>query len=194
MTSSHSELALRIEGEPWQPVRPPKRGEDRTAFHAQLLMPGFSLAFHAAALRRSCSTVATYRAAAIEAAHSDPAIMAAVEAAVWSMRAEHGLQMARVRGKAQLPAWSRLAIGEYRKRGFSRREIASAFRCSPGTVANVLQSKGWAYALFSGERRLTKAQQQPPGRWQRRIERVRRLGDGGDQSKSNVGAFIVAGG
>jgi hypothetical protein len=130
-------------------------------------MPGFSLAFHAAALRRSRSTVATYRAAAIEAARSEPAIMAAVDAAVWAMRAEHGLQMAQVRGKAQLPAWSHLAIGEYRKRGFSRRELAAAFRCAPGTVANVLQGKGTAYALFSGERRLTHAQRNPPGRWRR---------------------------
>lgn len=75
--------------------------------------------------------------------------------------------MAQVRGRAQLPTWSRLAIGEYRNRGFSRREIADAFRCSPGTVANVLQGKGATYALFSGERRLTHAQQHPPGRWKR---------------------------
>ncbi len=172
-TNSHSERAPRIEGEPWQPVRPPKRGKDRTAFHAFMLVPGFSLSFYAAALGRSRSSVAAYRAAAIEAARSDPAIMAAVDAAVWSMRAEHGLKMARLRGKAQLPAWSRLAIGEYRKRGFTRREIAAAFRCSPGTVANVLQGKGSAYALFSGERRLTQAQQHPPGRWQRRSKGVR---------------------
>lgn len=173
MTSSHSERrVLRVEGEPWQAVRPPKRGEDRTGFHAFMLLPGMSLSFYAAALGRSRSSVATYRAAAIEAARSDPAIMAAVDAAVWAMKAEHGLQMARVRGKAQLPAWSRLAVGEYRKRGFSRREIAAAFRCSPGTVANVLQGKGTTYGLFSGERRLTHAQRNPPGRWQRGSKRV----------------------
>lgn len=165
MTNFHSKRALRIEGDPWQPIRPPKRGEDPTAFHAQLLMPGFSLAFHAKALRRSRSSVATYRAAAIEAARSDPAIIAAIDAAVWAMRPEHGLQMAQVRGRAQLPAWSRLAMGEYRKRGFSRREIAAAFCCSPGTVANVLKGRGTTYALFSGERLLTKFQKHPPGRW-----------------------------
>lgn len=168
MTSSHSELMLRVEGEPWQPVRPPKRGEDRTAFNAFMLLPGFSLSFYSAALSRSRSSVSAYRAAAIEAAQTDPAITAAVDAAVWAMRAEHGLQMARLRGGAQLPAWSRLAIGEFRKRGFTRREIAAAFRCSPGTVANVLQGKGTAYAFFSGERRLTHAQQTPPGRWVKR--------------------------
>jgi len=171
MTSSHSERAIRVEGEPWQPVRLPKRGQDRTAFHAFMLLPGLSLSFYAATLGRSRSSVSAYRVAALEAAQSDPAIMAAVDAAVWTMRAEHGLEMARVRGRAQLPAWSRLAIGEYRKRGFSRREIAAAFRCSTGTVANVLQGRGTAYGLFSGERRLTYAQCNPPGRWQRGSKR-----------------------
>lgn len=171
MTNTHSKAAIRVEPSKWQPVRPPKRGQDRKAFHAFMLLPGLSLSFYAAALGRSRSSVSTYRAAAINAAQSDPAIMAAVDAAVWAMQAEHGLRMARVRGKAQLPAWSRLAIGEYRKRGFSRREIAKAFRCSPGTVANVLQGKGASYGLFSGERRLTTAQRNPPGRW---LEGVRR--------------------
>lgn len=165
MTNSHPKITLHGEGAQWQPVRPPKRGEDRTAFHAFMLQPGLSLSFYSAALGRSRSTVAAYRAAAIGAARSDPAITAAVDATVWAMRAEHGLQMARLRGKAQLPAWSRLAIGEYRNRGFTRREIAAAFRCSPGTVANVLQGKGTSYALFSGERRLTHAQLHPPARW-----------------------------
>ena len=114
MTNSHSQRALRVEGEPWRPVRPPKRGEDRAAFNAFLLLPGLSLSFYAAALGRARSSVSAYRAAAIEAAQSDPAIAAAVDAAVWAMRAEHGLQMARLRGKAQLPSWSRLAIGEFR--------------------------------------------------------------------------------
>jgi len=165
MTKSHSERALRVEGGPWQLVRPPKRGQNRTAFNAFMLLPGLSVSFYAAALGRSRSSVATYRAAAMEAARSNPAIMAAVDATVWSMRAEHGLQMAKVRGSAQLTAWSRLAIFEYRRRGFSRREIAAAFRCSPGTVANILQGKGTAYALFSGERRLTPSQLCPSGRW-----------------------------
>lgn len=168
MTNSHSKRALSVDGDPWQPVRPPRSGQDRKAFHAFMLHPGLSLSFYAAALNRSRSSVSVYRAAAIEASRSDPAILAAVDATVRALRAEDGLQMARLRGKAQLPAWSRLAIGEYRKRGFSRREIAAAFRCSPGTVANVLQGRGSAYAPFSGERRLTHAQQHPPGRWRRR--------------------------
>jgi len=76
--------------------------------------------------------------------------------------------MARLRGNGQLPAWARMAMSEYRQRGHSRRQIADAFRCSPGTVANVLQGKGQAYALFSGERRLTHAQQHPPGSFGKR--------------------------
>lgn len=164
-------MTLSGDGEPWLPVRPPKRGESRTAFHAFMLLPGLSLSFYAAALGRSRSSVATYRAAAFDAAQSDPEVMAAVDAAVRAMRAEHGLQMARIRGGAQLTAWSRLAMNDYRKRGFSRREIAAAFRCSPGTVANVLQGKGTTYALFSGERRLTHAQKRPPGCWAPRCQR-----------------------
>ena len=170
MTNSHTERTRRVDGEPWQPVQLPRRGDDRTKFHAFMLMPGLSLSFYAAVLDRSLSSVATYRAAAIGAAGSDPAIMAAVRSAVGALRAEHGLQMARVRGGAQLPAWSRLAIREYRKRGFSRCEIGAAFRCSPGTVANVLQGKGTAYAPFSGERRLTDFQRDPPGKWTARTE------------------------
>lgn len=134
-------------------------------FYTFMLLPGLSLSFYAAILSRSRSSIATYRAAAIEAARLNPAIMEAVESAICALQAEHGLQMARCRGKAQLPAWSRLAIGEYAKRGFTRREIATAFRCSPGTVANVLQGKGTTYPLFSGARRLTPSQQNPPGRW-----------------------------
>lgn len=130
-----------------------------------MLLPGLTVSFYAAVLGRSRSSIATYRKAAIDAAKTDPGIMAAVDASVWAMRAEDGLQMARLRGEAQMPSWSRLAMGEYRKRGFSRRQIAAAFRCSPGTVANVLQGKGSAHALFSGERRLTQSQKRPPGRW-----------------------------
>lgn len=131
-----------------------------------MLLPGFSLSFYAAALNRSRSSIANYRAAAVEAAQFDVTIMEAVESAVCAIKAEHGLQMALYRGKAQLPTWSRLAIGEYSKRGFSRREIAKIFRCSCGTVANVLQGKGITYDLFSGTRNLSPSQMKPSGRWQ----------------------------
>lgn len=165
MTNSHAELAMVVRGASWQPVIPPRRGADRTEFYAYILLPGFSLSFHAAALGRSRSSLNVYRSAAMKAAKADPAVMEAVEAAVSRIRPEDGLRMAQLRRGAQLPSWSRLAIYDYRRRGFSRREIAAAFRCSLGTVANVLQGKGTVYALFSGQRRLTAAQRNPPGRW-----------------------------
>lgn len=165
MINSHSNIAIGTDRGTWQPIWPPKRGQDRTAFHAFMLLPGMSLSFYAAVLRRSRSSVAAYRTAAIEAARHNSAIAAAVDAAACAIRPEDGLKMAHARGGAQLTAWSRLAMGDYRRRGFSRREIAVAFRCSPSTVANVLQGKGTTYALFSGERRLSPSQRRPPGQW-----------------------------
>ena len=165
MSNSHAELKLSGDRPPWQPVRPPKRGQDRRAFNIFMMLPGLSISFYAAALGKSRSSVSVYRAAARDAALADPAIMAGVRAAIWDMSREDGLQMARLRGQAHLPSWSRLAIGDYRKQGFTRREIAKAFRCSLGTVTNVLLGKGGAYSLFSGEHRLTNAQLNPPGKW-----------------------------
>jgi hypothetical protein len=165
-TNPHSNLTVNVESARWKPILPPKKGASRNEFYASLLLPGLSLAFHAAALGRSRTSIATYRAAALEAARSDPSIMDGVTTAVGSLRAEDGLKMAQLRGGTQLPFWSRMAISEYCKRGFSRCEIAAAFHCSPGTVANVLQGKGSGYSALSGERRLTKAQRNPIGKWQ----------------------------
>jgi hypothetical protein len=161
----HSVSTMGLESAHWKPILPPKRGASRNEFHASLLLPGLSLAFHAAALGRSRTSIATYRAAASEAARSDPSIMDAVTAAIGSLRAEDGLKMAQCRGRTQLPFWSRMAISEYRKRGLSRHEIAAAFHCSPGTVANVLQGRGSGYGALSGERRLTETQRNPLGKW-----------------------------
>lgn len=169
VTNSHAGDASDERTEGWQPIAWPRRGRhsaaDLARFYAYLLTPGLSLSFHSASLGRSRSSIASYRAAAVAAARCDPAIPAMVEAAVGAMRAEDGLLMAQRRGAAQLPFWSRLAICEYRKRGLSRTEIASAFRCSLGTVANVLQGKGGSYGALSGERNLTDAQRNPPGKW-----------------------------
>lgn len=165
MTSSHANSIPTTERRPWQPIRVPARGQDRTAFHAFVLLPGLSVSFLATVLGRSRSSVSAYRRAALDAARSDPAVFETVEAAVWAMRAEHGLQMARLRGSSQLPSWSRLAIGEFRKRGWTRKRIASAFCCSISTVNNVLSGNGVSYAPFSGQRRLTAAQQRPSGQW-----------------------------
>jgi hypothetical protein len=91
-------------------------------------------------------------------------ILEIVYATLGAMTALHGLEMAKRRGKAQLPYWSRMAIQEFRHQGMSREDIAVAFRCSFGTVANVLQGKGVSFKPISGERNLTHCQQRPPGR------------------------------
>lgn len=153
----------------WQPVPPPARAERDVAklnsFWAYILTPGFTQAFHAATFNRSLTSIANYRANALKAAQADPAIMDMVEDRVRAISAEDGWRMAQVRGEAQMPYWSRLAMRDYRKRGLNRRELSAAFRCSLGTVANVLVGEGCAYQPFSGERRLTAAQLDPPGRW-----------------------------
>jgi hypothetical protein len=58
--------------------------------------------------------------------------------------------MARQRGAAQLPHWSRLAIREFRGRGFNGQELTEAFHCSLGTIANVLSGKGRSFQPLSG--------------------------------------------
>jgi hypothetical protein len=156
---------------PWKPVRPPSRGasdQEMISFQAYLLMPGFSIAFHAATLGRSRTSIATYRARARQAEFENPAVREAINAALSALLPEHGLQMAQCRGKSQLPHWSLLAIAEFRERGFSRRELAVMFRCSPGTIANALQWKNRSYDTLSGERRLSAAQQKPPAQFSRR--------------------------
>lgn len=165
MTSSHANSIPKTERTPWQPIRVPARGQDSSAFHAFVLLPGLSISFLATVLGRSRSSVSAYRRAALDAAHSDPAVSEKVKATVWAMRAEHGLRMAQLRGSSQLPSWSRLAMGEFRKRGWTRKRIASEFRCSLSTVNNVLNGNGVSYAPFSGERKLTPAQQRPAGQW-----------------------------
>jgi hypothetical protein len=173
MTTFHTKLVnsqiglLKIDA--WQPVLPPSQGgqgeAQRAAFHVYMLLPGFSLAFHAATLHRSRSSISNYRADAAEAAYIDPKLHDAVYAAVQRIRPEHGLDMARLRVESQLPHWSRLAICYYRKLGMKRRQIAVTFNCSYATVANVLQGKGSAFNPLSGVRSLTSTQLNPPGRW-----------------------------
>lgn len=164
MTNFHakrgSETATR-----WTPVAPPQRGRDRTAFHTYMLLPGLSVAFHSETLKRCRSSIANYRKQAVAEAALNPTIMEGVESALSELRPDHGMQMARIRGTAQLPYWARLAILEYRKRGFRLEQIAAMFCCSRGTVANVLHGKSRGYEVFSGERRLTLCQRQPPNRW-----------------------------
>ena len=155
----------------WQPVRPPTRGASeasRADFYAFMLLPGLTIAFHAATLGRSRSSIATYRHQAQEAAARNPAIAARVLSQLSALDAEAGLEMAQRRGAAQLPHWSLLAMCEFRERGLSRRQIASDFRCSPGTVAHALQFRNRSYEPLSGARRLTPPQQRPPKQFKAR--------------------------
>lgn len=152
----------------WQPVHPPKRGANdaaKAAFQAYILLPGFSVAFHAATLGRSRTSIATYRARAQQASLNNPAVQEMINVQLCALRPEDGLQMAQRRGRAQLPHWSILAIAAFRERGLSRSELAVMFRCSPGTIANALQWKNQSYDALSGERRLSAAQRSPPGKW-----------------------------
>jgi len=130
-----------------------------------MLLPGFSIAFHAATLGRSRSSVVAYQRAARAAAQRNPSIRQAVSDAIAAIRPMHGLEMARVRRSTQLPFWSRLAILEFRKRGHSKIETAHLFSCSPGTVANIWQGNGQSYCVLSGDRRLSKSQRNPVGKW-----------------------------
>jgi hypothetical protein len=172
LLSPHTRIRLSDGASSWVALPPPKRGESRTAFFAQMLLPGLSISFRAQILGRSRSSITSYRAAALEAAKRDPAIKKAVEKQVRAMRPEDGLRMAQMRGKTHLTYWSRLAIIEFRRRGFTRREISAAFHCSRGTVDNVLRGGRGSYSLFSGERKLTQAQKNPPGKWAVRTQSV----------------------
>jgi hypothetical protein len=166
-TESSPNPEVETNGRDWHPVRPPPRGasiEIKTAFHAYMLMPGFSVSFHAETLGRCRTSIATYRTQAKQAALLNPRVNDLVYATLLGLRPEHGLQMAQSRGTAQLPHWSLLAIAEFRDRGISRRELAIMFRCAPGTIANALQWKNSSYVPSSGERRLSEAQKNPPAR------------------------------
>ena len=155
----------------WQPVRPPRRGASdaaKAAFQAYMLVPGLSVSFHAATLGRSRSSIATYRRQAQEAATRNPDIATRVLAQLGALNADAGLEMARLRGRAQLPHFSLLAICEFREKGHSRRQIAADFRCSTGTVAHALQFRNRSYEPLSGARRLTNPQQRPPKQFKAR--------------------------
>lgn len=151
-------------------MRPPKRGSsdnDRTEFHAYMLLPGLSVGFHAATLRRCRTSVESYRRQAREAASQDALINELMITQLCELRVEDGLEMARLRGTARLPHYSLLAMIEFRARGMSRAQLAVAFCCSLGTVARTLKFQNYAYDPLSGMRRLSRSQEQPPGKFRK---------------------------
>lgn len=135
------------------------------AFLAYMLVPGFTIGFHAATLSRSRSSVRGYILAGNKALAEEPLLVRLVADLARAIRPEDGLAMANARGAAQLPHWSRLAMREYHRRGWTRAELAERFRCSAATVALVLQGKGVAFAAMSGARRLTISQKSPPNQF-----------------------------
>jgi hypothetical protein len=125
-----------------------------------MLLPGLSSAFHRAVLDRGSTAIRGYRAEAQAAADLDPDLSRDATAAAASITPADGMLMARLRGSCQLPFWSRLAIVEYRKRGYTIPAIAKAFHCSPRTVVNVVRRS----VFLSPDRKLTRFQLNPPSK------------------------------
>ncbi len=146
----------------WEPMAPVTGGADQPLFHAYILAPGFSTAFHAATLGRSAATICRYRRIANAAVRSDPSVRDLITEFVCSITPEIALAMARARGRTQMPYWSRLAVGEFLKRGMSRKEVARLFKCSVRTVANIVNGKGKSFVALSGSRHLSESQVRPP--------------------------------
>lgn len=140
-------LISEISKSEWRPRFPGEQGHE-----VMILLPGFSTSYWMRACGKCYSTIAAWKAKA--QADED-----ALRSAMSMLTSADGLAMARYRGPTQMPFWSRLAIAEYRKRGFRVREIAGAFECSERTVANVI---GQA-CFLDPVRRLTEYQQRPPG-------------------------------
>ena len=136
-----------------------------TPFYISILLPGLSTAFLQTVLRRSYNSVRKYKAQARQAAADDPSIERGVGELMASLSTNDGLAMARMRGNCQLPFWSRIAIADFVKAGFSLSSIASAFKCSPRTISNVIRSTDFCQI----DRVLAAQQLNPPGKFRPRI-------------------------
>jgi hypothetical protein len=128
-------------------------------------MPGFSTAYWMQVLGRCYMTIAKWKDGARVSAEQDPELESAVKAAMCNISPADGMLMARVRGASQMPFWSRLAVVEYRKRGYKLTEIAGAFQCAPRTVSYIVQ-RG---VFLTPERKLTRYQENPPAKRARRV-------------------------
>jgi hypothetical protein len=161
-------LSAQVSRAKWRPVPPPRRGDrDRLKFYVSMLLPGLSAAFHQTVLNRCYTSVREYRAEADAAADADPELRQLANAAASALTPADGMLMAQLRGECQLQFWSRVAIVEYRKQGYTIPTIAQAFRCSLRTVVNVTCSS----IFLSPHRRLTHFQLHPPAKFTPRAER-----------------------
>jgi len=150
-------LAQQFTQAQWQPVPPPARGEDRRAFRIAMLLPGFTNAYHMHTLDRCQTSIAAYRAEALE---YEPELRGEVAALAARLSAPDGMVMARLRGTCWMPYWSRIAIPHFYKLGHSQAAIARAFACSERTVYNIVNRS----LLLFPDRQKTIYQLQPPAR------------------------------
>jgi hypothetical protein len=132
-----------------------------------LLTAGFSRSYHQQVLGVSDTTIATYMSWSRQLAEKDRKILDAARANAASITAEDGLIMAQRRRRAHMPWWSRLAIAEYAHQLGDTAEVARLFNCSRRTVQLVTKTWPLAYDPFTGERKLSSTQIDPPGRWSR---------------------------
>jgi hypothetical protein len=147
----------------WRPLILPPRlsaGADLRPLYVALLMDGFRTSYHMHVLGRSYDALSQYRRDAIEASKSDETLRRDALAGMSALTPSDGLYMARIRGDCQLPYWSRLAILDYRKQGYTLKEIGEAFICSPRNVVKVINQVYLIPVL-----KLTPAQRQPSGRF-----------------------------
>lgn len=137
----------------WQPITP----SQSDAFHISMLIPGIHNAYHMYTLGRCQTSIAYYRQ---RAAAREPELRQEVEAATRALTPADGMLMARLRGQCWLPYWSKLAICDYHKQGYSLSKIAEAFVCSERTAFNAVHRTNY----FAVDRQNTPQQLHPPSK------------------------------
>lgn len=140
----------------WLPFPPGHACHD-----ASILMPGFTTAYWMHVHGKCYGTITNWKAKATTNSHDIRDAMQAITPA-------DGMMMARMRGRCQMPIWSRMAIVAYRKQDYKTAEIARAFCCSPRTITNVIRKADFV----SLDRRLTEYQRNPPAKRVRPITRI----------------------
>jgi hypothetical protein len=153
--STVARLIDEMRGAKW---RPPSPGGSSCL--VCMLMQGFSRSYWSEALGCSTTTVSKWRARARAAAVLNPELQRAATEAMCALSPADGMYMARIRGRAQMPYWSRVAVVEYRKRGYGLAEIARAFRCATRTITNIIRRT----SFLMPDRVLTQYQESPPAR------------------------------
>ena len=139
-------------------------------FAEWLLLPGMSLSLQAHLLSRSVTFARKHRLRAEQMARCCPEIEKRVKRTVATLSPQDGLKMARLRGRCQLPFWSKLALANYRKQGEPLIRLSKAFLCSERCIQYVLSHTNFAQA----DRMLSSVQLCPPKQFTRQTA-ARRL-------------------